>query len=159
MQEIRGPLVLLGVLLSVSLVVFIVAGGVYIGNGNIGGKEGISQRETPPPPSAEVLAVLAKSNGFQFLISYTDRGFEPAELSVKKGETVRFTNNSSESLWVAARGDTLYPPEADGCGSSALDSCASLSPGAFWEFTFARVGVWNYQNSLDAEKYGIVRVQ
>lgn len=52
-------------------------------------------QDAPTPTTAD--AVDAQK-GFDYLVSYTDRGFEPKELTVKKGEAVRFTNNSSAAL-------------------------------------------------------------
>ncbi|MDO8576016.1 MAG: hypothetical protein Q7R90_01745, partial [bacterium] len=98
----------------------------------------------------------AQSKGFQYLVSYTDRGFEPTRLTVKQGETVRFTNNSSEGLWVAAGGEKLYPGVVNGCGSSALDSCRPIGQGEFWEFTFDAAGTWMFSNNIDKEKSGTV---
>lgn len=114
-----------------------------------------------PPLTPEIQAVLAKSHGFQALVSYTDRGFEPNTVTIKKGDTIRFTNNSREDLWVAATGGAgaLYPNITNGCGSSALDTCRVLKPLEFWEFTFDTAGTWSYQNNRDTTVTGHVRVQ
>ncbi len=112
----------------------------------------------PEPPFTDaVRAQLAASHGFQELLSYTDRGFEPLHYSIKRGDTVRFTNNSQEKLWVAADGDAVYPITGD-CGSSALDSCTPIGPGEFWEFTFTEGGTWTVVNNLDKSKVGVVEV-
>ncbi|MDO8576493.1 MAG: hypothetical protein Q7R90_04205 [bacterium] len=119
-----------------------------------------STTSQPRSPSPEVMAYLAQSKGFQYLVSYTDRGFEPTRLTVKQGETVRFTNNSSEDLWVAAGGEKVYPGVVNGCGSSALDSCRPIGRGEFWEFTFDVAGTWMFSNNIDKEKSGtIITVQ
>lgn len=112
-----------------------------------------------PPYTEEIAAQLATSKGFQLLVSYTDNGFEPATGTIKKGETVRFTNNSSGDLWLAASGEKLYPSVVNGCGSSALDTCKALKPQEFWEFTFAAAGTWGYHNNSDTGKVGTIRVQ
>jgi plastocyanin len=105
--------------------------------------------EEVPPMTALMRQVLEKSTGFQLLVSYTDRGFEPAFASIRQGDAVRFTNNSSRELWVSAaavhRGE-MYPRAADSCGQSAFDSCVALQPKEFWEFTFEDAGVWGYAN-------------
>ncbi len=122
-----------------------------------------SSTTTPqrPPFTAEVKAALAASKGFQLLVSYTDRGFEPTTAGVRKGDIVRFTNNSSGDLWVAAAGGfgSVYPGNGNNCGQSAFDSCRVLKYGEFWEFTFADVGTWGYQNNSDAKMTGAVRVR
>ena len=113
-----------------------------------------------PPLTDAVEAQLAASPDFQDLVSYTDQGFEPATLSIQKGDTVRFTNNSHESLWIAAVGGIgAYPGGENSCGTSALDSCHVLQPGEFWEFTFDVAGTWSYLNNVDKTNTGVVNVQ
>jgi plastocyanin len=115
-----------------------------------------------PSLTPAVQAQLAASHGFQYLVSYTGRGFEPATLTIKKGETVRFTNNSDEDLWVAATGASgkVYPAASNNeCGQSAFDSCVSISRGGFWEFTFTRTGTWSYQNNRDTKMTAIITVK
>lgn len=114
-----------------------------------------------PPLTPTMKAVLEKSKGFQALVSYTDRGFEPADVTLQKGEAVRFTNNSQGDLWVAATGTSgsVYPSSGNECGQSAFDSCLSLKPNEFWEFTFDVAGTWSYADNLHKDKTGIIRVQ
>jgi plastocyanin len=113
-----------------------------------------------PPFTPAVQAQLQKSKGFAVLISYTDQGFTPAQASIKKGQGVRFTNNSHGELWVAAQGSADHPiyPGTGDCGASPLDSCIALKPGEFWEFTFDRSGTWTFVNNLDKTKSGSVSV-
>jgi len=148
--------------LLVALAVVLIAAYALLSRTSVLPSQPVGKTDTlqPKPPSPETLAYLAQSKGFQYLVSYTDRGFEPRRLTVKKGETVRFTNNSSEDLWVAAGGEKLYPRDANGCGSSALDSCRPIGQGEFWEFTFESNGTWMFNNSIDKEKAGtIITVQ
>lgn len=114
-----------------------------------------------PPYTEETAQLLAASTGFQYLVSYTGSGFEPADLRIKKGETVRFTNNSSGSMWIAARGsDTarIYPGAGE-CGQSAFDMCKSVGSGEFWEFTFDKAGEWGFRNFEDTSVGGTITVQ
>ncbi len=112
------------------------------------------------PPSPEIVAYLAQSKGFQYLISYTDRGFEPQSLEIKGGETVRFINNSKEKLWVSSASDVgaLYPGTGSECGQSSFDSCKEIKSGEFWEFEFAIAGTWSFRNAANPERQGIVVV-
>jgi plastocyanin len=114
----------------------------------------------PTPPSAAVLQQLANSPAFQYLVSYTGNGFMPNSLSVKKGQVVRFTNNSSTDLWIASIGtdsNDIYPGTSS-CGGSTFDSCQSIGPGGFWEFTFDQSGTWSFQNNLDKTKTGTITI-
>lgn len=114
----------------------------------------------PPQMTETMKKVLEESKGFQALVSYTERGFEPHTLSVKRGETVRFINNSAQiqDLWVASHGSP-YPSSHDSCGQSAFDSCISLRPLEFWEFTFTETGEWKYVNNLHKDFSGVIRVK
>ena len=115
----------------------------------------------PGPPSPEVVAILEKSRGFEVLISYEDNGFWPKEATIRRGESVRFFNASSQDVWIAAAGADTSPvyPGTSECGASLFDSCKALQPRDFWEFTFEKEGVWNYQNNLEKRDTGIVRVE
>ncbi len=100
-----------------------------------------------PAFTPEVAERLAKSNGFQALASYTDRGFEPSLISIAKGQTIRFTNNSKDDLWIESLGK-VYPKSPKGCGESGLNSCEAIIPMDFWEFTLEHAGVWELHNKL-----------
>ena len=108
--------------------------------------------------ASDTVAAL-QGDSFQLLVSYTDQGFEPRTATVKAGDTVRFTNNSTGQLWVAAGGDQLYPAVQNGCGSSALDSCQAFGPGYDWEFTFTQPGTWEIQNNLNKSDVATIVVQ
>jgi plastocyanin len=124
--------------------------------------EAIRIGAAPIPEFTEaVVEKLAASKGFQALISYSDSGFEPNRAEVAKGETVRFTNNSSQDLWVVSVGEGTgkYPRTKEACGESDLDSCVALAPRDFWEFTFAKAGEWDIINKSDPTKVGKVLVK
>ncbi|HVU75782.1 MAG TPA: hypothetical protein VHD38_03035 [Candidatus Paceibacterota bacterium] len=116
------------------------------------------QDAPPPPPSEQVVAQLQASKGFTALVSYTDKGFEPSHITVKKGETIRFVNNAPDALlWVGSTG-TPYPGKS-ACGASRLDTCKALKSGEFWEFTFDAAGSWNYQNNTKTADGGVIVVE
>ena len=124
--------------------------------------QAIRTGEAPIPAfSTTTKEKLAAHKGFQALVSYTDNGFEPGLTTLKQGETVRFTNNSSEPLWVAADvfAGAIYPRTMQTCGSSDLDSCAPIQPMDFWEFTFDAAGEWELVNNLEKTKSASVKVE
>lgn len=124
--------------------------------------EKIRTGEAPIPEMTEVTKVkLEKGPVFHALASYTDRGFEPSVLTIKRGETVRFTNNSSNDVWIAADGSAvqIYPRTKSVCGSSDLDSCEPFAPMDFWQFRFDIAGEWEVVNNLDKSMSGEVIVQ
>ena len=159
MQDLRKPVSLLVFLLGIVAIAYLWP--VFFGfpspqQPSVGVDEFV-----PGPPSPEVAAQLARSRGFEAFISYNDRGFEPSEVTIKKGQSVRFTNNSSSGLWIASAGSTENPqyPGVSDCGGSTFDSCHTLLPYDFWEFTFTENGIWMFQNNLDKTKAGVVKVR
>ncbi|PIT91022.1 hypothetical protein COU17_02505 [Candidatus Kaiserbacteria bacterium CG10_big_fil_rev_8_21_14_0_10_49_17] len=99
---------------------------------------------------------------FHALISYTNDGFDPAEVTIKKGETVRFVNNSDRDTWPASAihpTHSIYPEKTDAdCLGSAFDACRPLKAGEFWEFTFNEAGEWGFHDHLQASDRGKVIV-
>jgi len=97
------------------------------------------------------------------VISYTDESFSPNSVTVKKGQTVRFVNNSSQDTWPASAvhpTHSVYPEKTEGdCFGSAFDACKRLKPGESWEFTFNEVGEWRYHDHVHASKTGVVVVE
>ena len=121
-----------------------------------------TQQNGAPTVTENMKAVLATSKGFQHLVSYADNGFEPGTLTIQRGETVRFANNSSAELRVQALpwDGKIYPRGAENpCHQSALDSCTMLQPMEFWEFTFDATGVWAYSNNGNAQLRGVITVK
>ncbi len=157
-RELR-LLVLLVVVVCIALVWYLFAGAPRHGAPTSSGES--AAQVTPPPFTPEIAKQLEQSHGFQMLVSYTDRGFEPLRASIKTGDTVRFTNNSSRTLWIAASpiGDTKIYPGSSDCGASALDTCKALKPLEFWEFTFSQSGTWGYQNNLSKDDVATIQVK
>ncbi len=91
-----------------------------------------------PPPKPQ--DYVSEQKGFQYLVSYTGQGFTPKTLSVKKGETVRFTNNTSAPRQLTLAG--AQPP--------------ILDRGEYFEYTLDKVGTFTYS---DGTNTGSVTVQ
>src|SRR6187549_3785432 len=65
-------------------------------------------------------------------ISFSSEGFIPAELSIRKGQTVIFLNNSNTQVWPASDPHpthSIYPQ---------FDPQQPIDPGQSWQFTFER---------------------
>ncbi|PIP86448.1 hypothetical protein COV42_00955 [Candidatus Campbellbacteria bacterium CG11_big_fil_rev_8_21_14_0_20_44_21] len=96
------------------------------------------------------------------LVSYTDTGFSPKEITIEKGEVVRFVNNSSGEMWVASAihpTHALYPTKGENdCLGSSFDQCKATASGSFWEFTFDAEGEHGYHNHVKASDFGRVVV-
>lgn len=102
-------------------------------------------------------------------ITLTDAGFTPASVTVSKGETVRFINQSSRGMWV---GSDDHPTHTDYDGTSTrehcadgtstngtFDQCASVATGEFWDYTFEKAGTFGFHNHVGASSKGEVVVK
>ena len=96
------------------------------------------------------------------VITFTDAGFEPSTVAIKKGQTVRWMNNSSTNTWPASAvhpTHSIYPQKsASDCLGSSFDACRGLAKGETWDFTFNDVGTWKFHDHLHASKTGSVTV-
>lgn len=95
------------------------------------------------------------------IVNYTTAGFFPATLTIEKGSSVTFHNDSQESLWVASAfhpTHTVYPTTG-GCLGSTFDSCKNISGGESWSFQFDITGEWKYHNHLNPGKFGTIIVK
>lgn len=86
-------------------------------------------------------------------VTYTNDGFNPAELKIKAGTEVTFVNQSDTKMWIASAPHPthmLYPE---------FDEKASVSKGDSYSFTFSKVGIHPYHNHLLLGKYGKIIVE
>ena len=101
------------------------------------------------------------------VITYTDSGYTPNTITIKKGETVTWKNESSGSMWTASAvhpTHKVYPgTDIDLCDEvsrkTMFDTCGYYLTGESWSFTFNNVGTWGYHNHLDSSKFGKVVVE
>lgn len=112
------------------------------------------------PPSAAVIKQLQESKGFQALVSFTDDGFEGATTTIKAGQSVRFTDNSSASVWIGeiTPSDTPQNPNTQSC-DVFFNSCHALQTGEFIEFSFPNPGIYYYMDNLDPSVRGAIVVK
>jgi plastocyanin len=101
------------------------------------------------------------------VISYTDEGFSPREITVAEGDTVVFVNNSSRAVWPASAQHpthTVYlGSDIQKCNTAEagglFDACGSVAIGDSWSFTFTEAGTWKYHDHLRASLNGTIIVQ
>lgn len=108
-----------------------------------------------PSPSESEAPVSGK------IITLADAGFSPSTLTIKKGETVIFKNNSSGAMWVAS---AMHPthavyPVKGGCIGSIFDECEAVGNGGSWSFKFDIAGSWKYHNHRNSSRFGTVAVE
>lgn len=87
------------------------------------------------------------------VVTYSDSGFAPKEILVSSGQTVRFVNESKDNMWVASAvhpGHTILPE---------FDDKKAVGAGENYEFTFTKIGKWNYHNHIKPNATGTVIVE
>jgi plastocyanin len=103
----------------------------------------------------------------EYVVIYNDAGYSPKTLTIKKGETVTFKNQSSRSMWPAS---AMHPSHRVYSGTSleehcpdlsgtAFDACKGYLPGESWSFKFDKVGTWKYHDHLTPSDTGTIVVE
>jgi plastocyanin len=149
--------ILAGIVIAV-----VVIGGVFLfqSNNNVQ-MPSLSEEENMMPPLGEQVQSSP-------MVTYTNEGYSPKELLVKKGDIVTFKNESSVPMWTASAmhpNHTAYPgTNIANCGNAMMmdtmfDSCAEVPAGQVWKFQFNEAGEWGYHNHMQASHWGKIIVQ
>lgn len=114
--------------------------------------------EVQPTPETPPTSSVAPQSA---VITFTDSGYGPTPLTVKKGTTITFKNNSAGQMWPAS---AMHPthavyPTTGGCIGSTFDACQGIEPSGSWSFTFGVVGSWKYHDHLNPTRTGMVVVE
>lgn len=109
--------------------------------------EPTTQQPTSQPSAGQAPAVEEK------VVTYTNAGFSPTTLRIKKGETVSFKNEELESMWVASN---PHPIHTD---YSGFDAKRGYSKGESYLFSFTKSGTWKYHNHLNPGEGGVIIVE
>lgn len=99
-------------------------------------------------------------------IMYTDNGFAPNSITIKKGTKVTFVNQSQLKMWIGSDNHpdhtgysgtdkSVHCPDTTG---TAFDQCASVNTGGSYSFTFNKTGTWGYHNHAAREDEGTIIV-
>jgi plastocyanin len=99
-------------------------------------------------------------------VLYGPSGFSPATVTINKGDTVTFTNNGGDEMWVAS---APHPAHTGYDGTDRATHCAAgytgappfdqCSAGISFSFMFNQVGTWVYHNHGNSADHGTVVVQ
>ncbi len=96
-------------------------------------------------------------------VTYGPNGFSSAEVTIKKGGTVTWTNQGGGNMWVAS---AMHPTHTTYSGTTLADHCPGMMSVAFdqcangnsYSFTFDKAGTWAYHNHSVSGKFGKVIV-
>lgn len=100
-----------------------------------------TQQKTPTTSTEQV------SNLPEALVSITAEGFMPQTITVKKGQSVIWTNNDGAPHQVS----TDPHPTEDGLAGFAAP--APVQPNESYSFTFEESGTYTYHDHLNPEKF------
>ena len=91
-------------------------------------------------------------SGTEYAIQLSDDGYSPKNLTVQKGDTVKFTTVRDSHFWPAS---SLHPshriyPDFDPQEPIAVEDS--------WSFTFREVGNWRYHDHISPYYTGEIEV-
>ncbi len=96
---------------------------------------------TPPPPTSSVVTV-----------SYENNSFNPANLTLKVGDMVKFVNNHSFDIQVESNPHPIHTSMPD-------FSSGRLPPGGTFEFTFTAPVSFSFHNHFNPGAQGRITVE
>jgi len=164
-------------IITIVIVALVLLGGYFLFRGVSQTTPSVSkpssqQAATQPPaaeqPSAQLpVGQTPAAEEEEYVVTYTSSGYSPNALTIKKGETVTFKNQSSQSMWPAS---AMHPAHTVYSGTSldehcpdtagtAFDACKGYSPGESWSFKFDKVGSWKYHDHLNPSATGMIVVE
>ncbi len=113
-----------------------------------------------------VILVLGAGLGIYFYFKYfryvwaaetheivlTENGFEPASITIKQFDIVRFRTGTDKNFWPASDLHPLHDiyPE--------FDPKMPIKPDESWSFRFTRVGTWKFHDHLFSAHRGVIVV-
>ena len=87
----------------------------------------------------------------RMMITYKDSGFEPSDLTVKKGTVVTVKNESGHTMQFASND---HPAHRD----NPEMNIKTLAPGESDSYTATAVGTWGFHNHFDENQTGNITV-
>jgi|SRR3989344_7547850 len=106
-------------------------------------KAGLDNSDTTADSNASGESMEKGGGQERKVVTYTDTGFAPQVLTLKKGTTVTFVNESSRGMWVAS---AVHPTHQLLPG---FDQLSTAGKGATYEYVFMKVGTWKYHNHVN----------
>jgi hypothetical protein len=85
-------------------------------------------------------------------IVLTEDGFEPREITIRRGSTVTFRSTTGKQYWPASN---LHPNHEI---FPTFDPKRPLGPSETWTFQFDLLGTWGYHDHLRSYFVGVIHV-
>lgn len=86
------------------------------------------------------------------IVTLTDVGFTPNELTIRKGDSVAFKTTGADLFWPASN---LHPSHLI---YAAFDPQEPIPPNLVWTFRFDTIGEWQYHDHLAPYFTGVITV-
>lgn len=152
--------------IGVIIVLVIVAGGWYLISKAPEGESSTVPTSQVPVIDNTTPDTIVETKVSGATVRYTDQEFSPETITIARGETVTWVNQSSKNMWVASAAHPTHmvydgTSLKDHCVAGAeapFDACRAFSPDEPYTFTFDKVGTWKYHDHIDASKRGSVIV-
>lgn len=109
--------------------------------------------QIPSVGTSTTPATSTISSPKQITVTYDGTSFSPNTITLNKGDTIKFVNNSSKGMWVASDPHpqhTIYP---------SFDEKSSAGSSGTYSFTFDRVGTWGFHNHQNPSARGTIIVR
>lgn len=101
--------------------------------------------------SSDPASEAAPTPSERVAITFTNDGFEPKSVTVKKGTVITVTNNSSSDVEFSSDDHPTHRKNTE-------MNLKSLSPGESESYTATVTGTWGFHDHLDDDKTGTVTV-
>lgn len=102
--------------------------------------------------SLKTVPTEKKSSGLETNVVLTDEGYTPGEITIRSGQSVKFTTTRGKIFWPASDYHPvhdLYPE---------FDPKIPIDGDKAWSFTFTKIGTWHYHDHLAPYYTGTIKV-
>lgn len=132
----------------------IVAGGMALSACNLYKKSSSTNNQNQAQTGASSPQPAVAGQGV--VITLTDNGFEPENLTVKTGQIITWVNNTSGKVQI---GSDPHPVHTTNQELTNGEFVTDLEPGASVNVTLNKVGAWGFHDHLNPSVKGKVTVQ
>jgi plastocyanin len=134
-------------IIGLIVVVVVIAAGVFFLAGNKNTNTASTPSQSGPSTSQNSASQSAAAT-----IKYTDSGFDPSSSTIKSGDSVTFTNNSSSAIQVDSN---PHPAHTDNTELNV----GSIEAGQSKTVTLTAKGTWGFHNHLSPSNTATITVQ
>lgn len=140
-------------IIGIVVIVLVILGWLFLGNraSAPSGPEGVvtpvatttgsvtTAGATKAGTRATTPSAPAMTKSGAYIVSYTSTGFSPATVTIKRGKSVHFVNNSNKAMSLTAvdQYSQIY---------REFNQEQSVGRSGFYDFTFVTGGIWVYTN-------------